>query len=114
MNFNQKHLKAFKEQVLILHQPLDKKMETEYLKKALYEVFIKIKTASDAEEFLKDICSAKELEQMAGRLYAAKLLAQGKTYIEVTNQTNVSSATLSRISRCLKNGKGYNKFLGNK
>ena len=79
----------------------------------LYEVFTKIKSPGDAEEFLKDLCSAKELKQMAGRLHAAKLLMQGKTYLEVTELSSVSSVTLSRISRCLKNGKGYNRVLDN-
>ena len=81
--------------------------------KELYGVFTKIKSISDAEQFLKDLCSIKELKQMAGRLHAAKLLMQGKTYLEVTEITSVSSVTLSRISRCLKNGKGYNKVLSN-
>ena len=82
----------------------------EHLKK-LYEVFASLSSPADIEEFLKDLCSINELKQMACRLHVARLLKQGKTYIEVTDQTSVSSVTLSRISRCLKNGKGYNKVL---
>ena len=48
---------------------------------------------------------------MAERICAAKLLMQGKTYTEVIAQTDISSATLSRISRCVQYGKGYSKLL---
>jgi len=85
--------------------------KTEERLQELYEVFTKIKSPEEAEEFLKDLCSINELKQMAGRLYAAKLLKMGKTYVDVTKLSSVSSVTLSRISRCLKNGKGYNKVL---
>ena len=44
---------------------------------------------------------------MAQRLYAAKLLSEGKTYQEVTEACSISSATLSRVSRSLQYGSGY-------
>ena len=45
------------------------------------------------------------------RLRAAKMLIEGKTYNEIIAATNISSATLSRISRSLQYGNGYSKFL---
>ena len=51
---------------------------------------------------------------MAGRIAAAKLFMEGKTYNEVIAATSISSATLSRVSRCVQRGEGYRKFLTSK
>ena len=59
----------------------------------------------------EDLCTTKEVEKMAERLYAAKLLMEGKTYNQVIAETDISSATLSRVSRCVQYGKGYSKLL---
>ena len=48
---------------------------------------------------------------MAERIYAAKLLLDGKTYNQVIAETDISSATLSRISRCVEYGDGYSRLL---
>ena len=61
--------------------------------------------------FLEDLCTAKELENMAERCYAAKLLLEGKTYSQVMEQVEISSATLSRVSRCVQYGSGYKTIL---
>ena len=53
----------------------------------------------------------KEIEQMAQRVESALLLKQGLTYSQVIEQTNISSATLSRVSRSLQYGEGYKKFI---
>lgn len=60
---------------------------------------------------LEDLCTAKELENMAERCYAAKLLMEGKTYNQVMELVEISSATLSRVSRCVQYGKGYSQIL---
>ena len=62
-------------------------------------------------ELLADLCTDKELENMAERLYAAKLLLAGKTYSQVMEHSTISSATLSRVSRCVQYGKGYRNLL---
>ena len=82
--------------------------------KELYETLISINNTKDCEEFLDDLCTKKEVEQMAQRLKAAKLLKEGKTYTEIIDETDISSATLSRVSRCIQYGKGYNKILKDK
>ena len=61
--------------------------------------------------FLEDLCTAKELENMAERCYAAKLLLEGKTYSQVMEAVEISSATLSRVSRCVQYGSGYKTSL---
>ena len=60
---------------------------------------------------LEDLCTAKELENMAERCHAAKLLLEGKTYNQVMESVEISSATLSRVSRCVQYGKGYSTLL---
>lgn len=77
----------------------------------LYELFAKIDNPEDFRLLLDDLCTYKELEQMAGRIAAAKLFMEGKTYTQVIQATNISSATLSRVSRCVQHGNGYRKFL---
>lgn len=77
----------------------------------LYQAFMKIDSEEECAAFLDDLCTRKEVEQMAQRLRAAKLLFEGKTYSQVIEQTNISSATLSRVSRCVQYGSGYRQFV---
>jgi TrpR-related protein YerC/YecD len=79
----------------------------------LYKVLSQIDDASVLKEFLNDLCTYKEIEQMAQRLEAAKLLLENNTYEEVIKKTEISSATLSRVSKCVKYGQGYKKVLKN-
>lgn len=78
---------------------------------ALYELILRLDNMEDCRALFQDMCTRKELEKMAERVYAAKLLLQGKTYNQVIAQTDISSATLSRVSQCVQYGKGYSKFL---
>ena len=77
----------------------------------LYEAFVKLDSLEDCALLLEDLCTRKEVEQMAQRLRAARLLMEGKTYTQVMEQTGISSATLSRVSRCVQYGAGYRKFV---
>lgn len=78
----------------------------------LCEVFLRLKSVEDCKALLEDLCTYKEVEQMAQRAYAAKLFLEGKTYSEIIAETELSSATLSRISRSIGYGSGgYKKFI---
>ncbi len=78
----------------------------------LYELLLKLKTPQDCKELLEDLCTYKEVEQMALRAYSAKLFKQGKTYSEIIAMTELSSATISRVSKCMTHGSGgYLKFI---
>lgn len=78
----------------------------------LYDLFIKVKSREDCKALLDDLCTFKEIEQMAQRAYAAKLFLEGKTYSEIIAETDISSTTLSRISRSISHGSGgYEKFI---
>lgn len=84
---------------------------SEYVQE-LYSALIKLNTPEDCKILLEDLCTYKEVEQMAQRAYAAKLLLEGKTYGEIITETDISSTTLSRISRAISYGSGgYRKFL---
>ena len=78
---------------------------------ALYELLLKLESQEECAALFEDLCTRKEVENMAERAYAAKLLLEGKTYNQVISETNISSATLSRVSRCVQYGQGYSKLL---
>ncbi len=80
-------------------------------KEALYDLILSLKTREDCEALFEDLCTYKEVENMADRIYVAKLLLSGQTYNDVIEVADVSSATVSRVSRCLKYGKGYSRLL---
>ena len=77
----------------------------------LCEILTRIDNVEDCKVFLADLCTNKEIDKMADRIYAARLLIEGKTYAEVIKDTDISSATLSRISTCVQYGSGYSKIL---
>ncbi len=79
--------------------------------KDLYEVILKLKTEEDCAVLFEDLCTINEIKAMAQRVQAAKLLKEGQTYEKIIAETEISSATLSRVSKCLKYGEGYKKFI---
>jgi len=77
----------------------------------LYRIITSLQSPEECQLLFDDLCTKKEVENMAERICAAKLLMDGKTYNQVIAETNISSATLSRISRCVQYGEGYRKLL---
>ena len=77
----------------------------------LFEIITKIDNIEDCRALFDDLCTVKEVENMAERCFAAKLLMEGNTYSQVMAQSDISSATLSRVSRCVQYGNGYSKLL---
>ena len=78
---------------------------------ALYQLIASIDNPEDIRALFDDLCTRKEIENMAERVFAAKLLMDGNTYSQVIAQANISSATLSRVSRCVQYGTGYSRLL---
>jgi TrpR-related protein YerC/YecD len=78
---------------------------------SLFEVILSLKTQDECQAFFNDLCTVKELDSMAQRVKVAKMLKDGKTYEQIIAQTDISSATLSRVSRSFKYGNGYKKFV---
>ena len=82
------------------------------LNKQLFEVIAKTKDADEVERLFADLCTFKEVEQMAQRVQAAKQLLEGCTYEQIIARTGISSATLSRVSRCIQHcSGGYTEVL---
>ena len=77
----------------------------------LYQLILKLETMEECKALFEDLCTRKEVANMAERIYAAQLLMEGKTYTQVISETSISSATLSRISQCVQYGKGYSALL---
>ncbi len=80
----------------------------------LYRIIASLTTEEECRMLFEDLCTHKELEKMAERIYAAKLLLDGKTYNQVMALSDISSATLSRVSRCVQYGSGYSSVLKEK
>ena len=78
---------------------------------ALYDAIVSLESREQCQELFDDLCTRKEIEKMAERLFAAKLLLEGNTYNQVIAQSDISSATLSPPSRCVQYGKGYSRLL---
>lgn len=78
---------------------------------ALYSLIASIDDPEDIRALFDDLCTRKEIANMAERVFAARLLMEGNTYNQVMAQASISSATLSRVSRCVQYGKGYSKLL---
>ena len=88
-------------ELLSKHQKID----------ALFELIANTTDPADCKALFQDLCTAKEIENMAERVYAARLLLEGKTYNQIMEVAEFSSATLSRVSRCVQYGEGYSKLL---
>lgn len=78
----------------------------------LYEILTKLNSEADFEAFFEDLCTYAEIEKMEQRVEAAQMFLEGATYNQVIQKTDISSATLSRVSRCIRHGSGgYSKLL---
>jgi TrpR-related protein YerC/YecD len=74
--------------------------------KELAKAFLLLKTEKECLSFLRDILSAAELSEISKRLKTAELLEAGVSYPEIISETGLSSTTVARISKWLKNGMG--------
>jgi len=72
----------------------------------LFESFLKLETLDECYAYFEDLCTIKELNDMSQRLEVAKLLSKGLSYQKITEQVDVSTATIGRVSRCLNYGPG--------
>ena len=72
----------------------------------LFRVITGIKTLEECGAFFDDLCTIKEIMDMAQRLETAILLSKGENYQNISSKVGVSSATISRVNRCLNYGSG--------
>lgn len=72
----------------------------------LYRAILELKTEQECADFFNDICTIKELQDIAQRLEVACMLDEGKNYLEISALTGASTATISRVKKCLYYGSG--------
>lgn len=78
----------------------------------LFEAILTLKTPEECYRFFEDLCTIKEVQSISQRFQVAKLLHQKKTYNEIEEVTKASTATISRINKCLVYGaSGYSTVL---
>ena len=73
---------------------------------ALFDAILSLETREECYHFFEDLCTVKEISDMAQRLEAAKLLLSGNTYDQIVKTVEISTATISRINRCIQYGSG--------
>lgn len=78
----------------------------------LFRGILTLETVEDCYSFFEDLCTVSELQEMARRLQAARMLRDNCVYTDIAARTGLSTATISRVNRCLKYGSdGYSKVL---
>lgn len=74
----------------------------------LFEAILSLENIDECYTFFEDICTVNELISLSQRCEVARMLREQKTYVEITEQTGASTATISRVNRALNYGNdGY-------
>ena len=71
-----------------------------------YKAVLSLETVEECRAFFDDICTIKELQEISRRLEVARLLSEGKVFSEINRLSEASSATISRVNKCLMYGSG--------
>ena len=78
----------------------------------VFEAILSLETVDECYRFFEDICTISELKALAQRLEVARMLDEGSIYEEIVSKTGASTATISRVKRCLVYGAdGYNSVM---
>lgn len=78
----------------------------------LCEAILSLKTKEECYRLFDDICTINEIKALEQRLQVAKMLKNKKTYLDIAAATGASTATISRVNRCLNYGSdGYKIIL---
>src|SRR5690625_1492735 len=72
----------------------------------LFDAILSLETREECYKFFDDVATMNEIQSLSQRLQVAKMLHEGSTYNEIEDETNVSTATISRVRRCLDFGSG--------
>ena len=83
------------------------------LSEQLCEAVLSLESIEECYQFFEDICTVSELKALSQRLEVARMLSVGQTYGDIVARTGASTATISRVKRCLNYGAdGYKIILG--
>jgi len=78
----------------------------------LFKAILELETIEECYEFFDDLCTISEMQSLSQRLDVAQMLNMKKTYDTIQQDTGASTATISRVRRCVDYGSGgYNKIL---
>ena len=78
----------------------------------LFQAILKLKNLDECYELFSDLCTVNELLAMKQRFWVARLLKEGYIYSDIVELTGASTATISRVNRCLRYGDGgYSRAL---
>ena len=78
----------------------------------LFKAILKLENMEECYKFFEDVATINEIKSLAQRIPVAKLLSEKKTYTEIAEITGASTATISRVNRCVNYGSdGYNIIL---
>ena len=72
----------------------------------LFEAILTLEDKEQCYAFFEDLCTIKELQDLSQRMDVAYLLDKGMNYQQISKEVNVSSATISRVNKCLAYGSG--------
>ena len=72
----------------------------------LFEAILSLRNAEECYHFFEDVCTIKEIQDIAQRLKTARMLSEGANYLEINKETGCSTATISRVRRSLEYGSG--------
>lgn len=79
----------------------------------LFDTILNLSSREECRAYFEDLCTVKELQDMAQRLDTAVLLSRGYSYKRIMEQVEVSTATIGRVSKCLNYGSGgYRNVIG--
>ncbi len=73
----------------------------------LFQAILSLKDVDECYDFFEDVCTIKEIQEIAQRFDVAARLWQGQNYSEVNQATGASTATICRVKKCLTYGSGY-------
>ena len=81
-----------------------KKLKSDYSN--FFKAVLTLKSVEECANFFDDICTIQELESLSQRMDVAIRLKQGESYLDINKSTSASTATISRVAKCLNYGSG--------
>ena len=72
----------------------------------LFDAILSLKTREECYQFFDDLATMNEINALGQRFQVAKLLTEGHTYSKIEQETKASTATISRVRRCIDYGSG--------
>ncbi len=80
----------------------------------LFQAVLSLRDMEECYRFFDDLCTVNEIQSLAQRLEVARMLQEGKTYHKIETETGASTATISRVKRCLNYGNDGYAFVLNR